>query len=183
MSTHTAFRSAAQAAAAACISTYIFYSAPAAAQAFDAKTGLWQTTITTETSGAPPFDLSKLSPEQRARIEQMMKQRQAAGPHSTTHQSCVTQKELNEGGGNFAAPKHCATQFSTRTATHVKGTMNCKSDSVTSQGDFDYQVSGRDNVKGLIHMTMNGAGHTQKVTVQMQSKWLGSDCKGLKPGQ
>ena len=35
----------------------------------DVKLGLWESTVTTEASGAPPMDLSSLTPEQKARVK------------------------------------------------------------------------------------------------------------------
>src|ERR1035441_6170576 len=63
----------------------------------DIKLGLWESTITTQMSGMPalpPELLSKLTPEQRAKMEAAMG-RGGASPKTTTRH-CVTKETLNQ---------------------------------------------------------------------------------------
>ncbi|HEY1242524.1 MAG TPA: hypothetical protein VGF16_18310, partial [Bryobacteraceae bacterium] len=65
----------------------------------DVKTGLWESTMTNQMSGQMPIPaeaLAKLTPEQRARIEQAMKARASQGPKTSTNRSCVTKEQLNK---------------------------------------------------------------------------------------
>ena len=65
----------------------------AVAAAPDAKPGLWERTVTRQMDGAPMSpvaDPSKLTLEQRARIEQMMSMRGATAPTTSVLRYCVT---------------------------------------------------------------------------------------------
>src|SRR5258708_40299104 len=70
---------------------------------FDRKPGLWETTSTTEMSGMPgmpagmpqipPEQLAKMTPQQRAQVEAMLKSRMGAAggaPQSNTSKVCLT---------------------------------------------------------------------------------------------
>jgi hypothetical protein len=51
---------------------------PAGAQALDVKPGLWETTRTVESHGVPPLEEGRMTPEQKARVEAMIRQREAS---------------------------------------------------------------------------------------------------------
>lgn len=150
------------------------------AQSFSAKPGLWENTITTQISGAPPMDMSRMSPEQRARIEEMMKKREAMGPREHTHRSCITKEDL-ERGPQFERNDNCKYTVTSRSATRLAGTAQCTHGEMTSSGDFMWEVSGGTSMRGVMHNTMQRNGKEQKVTVNMEGKWLGSDCGDVKP--
>src|SRR5450755_632821 len=64
------------------------------------KTGLWQSTVSMQTSGQLPIpeaDLAKMTPERRQQFEAAMKaaMANAAQPHVVT--SCVTAEQLRKG--------------------------------------------------------------------------------------
>src|SRR5690242_3115927 len=65
----------------------------------DVKPGLWETTVSTQMTGMPPIPpeaLARLTPEQRAQMEAVLKQRSGQGPRATTSKSCVTKDDLNK---------------------------------------------------------------------------------------
>src|SRR5689334_10995600 len=71
-------------------------------QPLNVKLGLWETTSTITTKGQVPVSdemLSRLTPEQRARVEERMKAQ--AGDRTTTHtyKSCLTKEKLERGSG------------------------------------------------------------------------------------
>src|SRR5262245_49843809 len=62
-------------------------------QPLNVKIGLWEVTHTMSMSGMPPIPaelLAKMTPEQKAQLEERMKARSAEPPHSTTEKQCVT---------------------------------------------------------------------------------------------
>src|SRR5690348_15022970 len=79
----------------------------------DVKVGLWESTNTSEMSGMPampaipPDKLAQVPPEQRARIEAMMKGR--GGSNTSTTRSCLTKESL-ERGLNFLNDKSCVSK-------------------------------------------------------------------------
>ena len=80
--------------AAALLCMSAVFAAGASAAPMDVKLGLWQSTITSEVSGMPPIDMSRYTPEQRARMEAAFKKYEARGPRTTTYKTCLTKKNL-----------------------------------------------------------------------------------------
>ena len=65
---------------------------------FNAKEGLWEMTVTTSGAGMPADALAKMAPDQRAMVEQMMKQRGVSMNGNTiTVKSCVTKEKIAKG--------------------------------------------------------------------------------------
>ena len=71
-------------------------------QPLDVKLGLWESTTTTEHSGAPPIPdevLARLTPEQRAKIEERAKASAQQGPKTTTRKNCVKEGRSGQSHG------------------------------------------------------------------------------------
>src|SRR5580765_3956296 len=68
-------------------------------QPLNVKPGLWETTTTHKTSGAPPIPpetLAKLSREQRARLEDRMNANSAGSTNTVTDKHCVTKEDVEK---------------------------------------------------------------------------------------
>jgi len=157
----------------------------AAAQAIDAKTGLWETTVKIDAAGmASMVDTSGMSPEQKARVEAMMKGMGNGGmPREHTSKSCVTADDLKNSapGGDDA---DCTYHYTTRTSTKVAGTVSCTKRGATQTGDFNFETKGREQMQGTMHMKLAKGGATPgsgDMTIDMSSRWLGGDCGDVKP--
>jgi hypothetical protein len=62
---------------------------------FKVKPGLWETNAEIERSGVPPIPpevLARLTPEQRAKLDQ-----QPTGPHHSVSKRCLTQTDVDKG--------------------------------------------------------------------------------------
>ncbi len=148
-----------------------------AAEPFDVKLGLWEVTRTTETSGELPFDTSKLTPDQRARIEAAMKARQGTRTH--TMRSCVTREKLDRdmfSDKENAKCKHTVVA-STRTVREVK--MECAGDEPMT-GNIRFEALTPERVKGDAKMTVGEGARSMKVNSTMNARWIGSDCGDVK---
>lgn len=161
---------------------FFLYAASASAAQLNVKPGLWESTITTESSGTLPFDTSRLSPEQRARLEATFKKRQAQGPTTHVYKSCLTQKKLAE--DPFADPaedgESCSTKVISQSSTHWKGTKVCTKNGRRREFDVDISALSRERTKGTTFVTLSDASHTMKVRGSISSKWLGSNCGGVR---
>ncbi len=144
-----------------------------AAEKLGAKTGLWETTSTTSMGGMalPPELVANMPPAQRAQMEQMMKAQMA--PRTITDKSCVTEKDLESGAFQrqtqpdmkcrftvvSSTPKRQETTFQCTTATgpaegrmaidavdatHVKGSMQLKTQQMSIETKFDSKWLGAD---------------------------------------
>ncbi|HEX9051339.1 MAG TPA: DUF3617 domain-containing protein [Anaeromyxobacter sp.] len=150
----------------------------ARAEPFDVKPGLWEVTTTSETSGALPIDTSKLTPEQRGRLEAAMKARQGTRTH--TLRSCLTQEKLDRGlfspDKENAKCKHTVVA-STRTVREVK--IDCTGDRPMT-GDLRFEALTRERVKGDARMTVGEGARSMKVNSTTTARWIGSDCGSVK---
>ena len=149
----------------------------------DVKTGLWENTMTTQMTGMPPIPdelLAKMSPEQRARMEEARKAREAKGAQTSTHKSCITKEDLNK-PLNFGDDKGaCTRTFTTSTSTRQEIHMECAMGNIKSSGDVKIEALNSETVKGTGQMSSTGGGPGMKMNMTFSGKWLGSDCGDLK---
>lgn len=158
----------------------------------NAKEGLWETTVTINTSGTPglPADaLDKLTPEQRARMEEMMKQKGVAlNGNKIVSKSCVTKDKIEKGMA-FAENKNmqdnCTRTVVSSTGSHFEAKFHCdqsKDPSMkgTTDGTVIIDMTGSDSTKGSIHSVSNMNGHQLTSDSSFTSKYLGPDCGDVK---
>jgi hypothetical protein len=149
------------------------------AQPINVKTGLWETTATSQVSGMPPIPaeaLARLTPDQRAKMEQAMGG--GGGPRTTTMKSCVTQEMLDK-ALNFGDNKdqNCKRTLVSSSATKQEIHMECAHGQDKTTSDIHFEAVDRTTVKGT--MTMNSAaqgGRGMSMKVDFSSKYLGADC-------
>lgn len=150
-------------------------------QPLNVKTGLWESTTTSSTSGQMPIPtemLAKLSPEQRAKFEARMQANSAPKAHSFTKKDCETKEKLAE--QPFADQKECKQTIVSSTSTKAEIKMSCQLGDVTSSGMMHVDVLSPESVKGTGHMTSNGGGHTFTVQTTFSARWLGPSCSSVK---
>lgn len=165
----------------------IFFSAPLATWAaggspLDIKTGLWEITHTTETSGVPPIPadvLAQMPPERRAQMEKMMQHRQDQGPKTRVSKSCITQDKLDKPfNENEDRDEHCKHTIVKQTSTTQDVHFDCSDEDKQrmTSGDFHLQAIDREHVKGMVKVNSSAEEHAMKMNMEMAGKWLGSDC-------
>jgi hypothetical protein len=156
-------------------------------QAFDAKTGLWETTTTTEMSGMTGMpampqiseeQLSKMPPQQRAQIEAMMKSR-AGAPRTSTGKTCLTKDSFKQAlamGQNENCTKKVVTSSSTMQNIH----MECTQGKMTMAGDLVIERVDSEHAKGSMVMKASGD-QPMNMKMSFTTKWLSADCGDVKP--
>jgi hypothetical protein len=80
-------------------------------QPLNVKLGLWEVTKTITTNGqlsVPPEMLSRLTPEQRARLEERMKAQSADKTTTLTYKSCLTKEKLERAEGFGEDKENCS---------------------------------------------------------------------------
>ena len=155
---------------------------------FKAKEGLWEVTVTRSGSGMPgiPEDtLAKMSPEQRARMEEAMKQHgMSSNGNTTVSKSCVTKEKLEKGNAFAENRENCTRTVVTSALTHMEVKLHCeetKNDQKTiMDGTFTVDGVGTDSAKGTTHMVVNSHGHTMNMDSTFTSKYLGPACGDVK---
>ena len=145
------------------------------------KTGLWESSTTVTSSGQmpiPPEMLSRMSPEQRARMEERMKAN--SGEHSTTYvdKHCLTPKELDEGfhlGGTPEGAK-CTETVLSSSPTKARVKMSCTMQGIRGTGIMAVEALSPESVKGSGDIHVEDSDHTMKSHTSFTSKWLSPAC-------
>lgn len=153
------------------------------------KPGLWE--ISTQIQGgagggdmaaamaAAQQQMQNLPPEQRQRMESMMKGRGVAlGPSGNSVRVCIS-KEQAERDELPQAEERC-TQQSQRSGKVIRYKFACQGEPPMS-GEGEYTLLSPTSASGrtVIRTTMGGRAET--MTMDSRSTWLGADCGELKP--
>jgi hypothetical protein len=155
--------------------------ANAKSQPLNVKTGLWQSTMISTRTGELPLPestLERLTPEQRARLEERMK---ANGQTNTmTYKSCLTKEDLEN--PDFTDKKQCTWTTLELSSTKAKGSAICNypESGMKLSGNGEIIVVDQEHVKGTIHMTATGGGRKMNTSGTLTSKWLASSCGSVK---
>ena len=151
-------------------------------QPLNVKTGLWQTTMTSTFSGAPPITpdmqarLAQMPPEQRARMEAMIKNQFGGVPQTHTYKSCITKEDLNK--YPFSDPKqHCNYEVLNSTGSQMNASGTCTEEN-GMKTDFKIRFDALDSedVKGTGQIAISGGGHTMNGNYSGTGKWLSASC-------
>jgi hypothetical protein len=146
------------------------------------KEGLWEVTVTHSMTGMPgmanipPETLAKMPPEQRARIEGMMK----GTPTTDVRKDCVTKEKLEKNSAFANNRGECTRTVVSSTGSKLEVKFHCEEKQSSSDGTFLMEAIGSDNVKGTMHMTSTGSGHNMTMDFTISSKYLGPACGDVK---
>jgi hypothetical protein len=154
----------------------------------DVKPGLWEmksvTSMKSEGEILRP-DLSKLPPDQRARVEAMLQERMSGKPRTSVWQSCVTEEEIKRGFDlDKEERRNCKRQVLDESARHMKFTESCApggDDGVKTEGAFELTAKGGDAVTAQGEMKFVGPKQAGTVKFEFSGRRLGSSCGDLKP--
>ncbi len=149
---------------------------------FNVKEGLWEMTVTHTMTGMPavpnipPDALAKMPPEQRARIEAMMK----GGSSTDVRKECITKEKLAKNAAFSANRGECTRTVLSSTGSKLELKFHCEEKQSSSDGTFTMEAVGSDNAKGTMHSVTNASGHTMTMDLTITSKYLGADCGDVK---
>jgi hypothetical protein len=149
----------------------------AARTPLNVKTGEWESTITSDTSGQLPVPqemIDKMTPEQRAKMEAMMKARGMQGARTTVTKHCVKKEDLDKPFGNDN--KACKPTIVNSSATKQEIHMECEMGGGKQVGTLKFEAVDSSTVKGSMQMTASNGGRTMNVNSTFSAKWLGSAC-------
>ena len=148
-------------------------------QPLNVKTGLWESTRTIRRVGALPIPaemLNRLTPEQRARMEERMKANSTAHTQTTTEKHCLTREDLDKDRLKLAEAKECTTTVLQSTSSNVKAKLVCDQEGMHATGTLELVAADPEHVSGSYHSTVNANGHTMNVEGTWTSKWVSSSC-------
>jgi hypothetical protein len=150
------------------------------------KLGLWESTVTHSTTGMPampaipPDTLAKMPPEQRARIEAMMKQSGMGGPTTNVNKYCITQDKLDKQTAFDVTQQACTRTVVSSTASRIELKLHCEQKQATSDGTVVVEATTPESTKGTMHLVTNAAGRNMNMDFTFSSKYLGPDCGDVK---
>ena len=145
-------------------------------QPLNVKPGLWEKTLTISRTGAlpiPPEMLDRLTPEQRARMEERMKANSAAHSSTNTERSCITREDLEK---PLTFDNQCTWTILESSSTKAKGNVSCEAQGMKMTGNGEFAAPDPEHMKGSVHTTSTGGGQTMNVDATFTSKWLGASC-------
>jgi hypothetical protein len=143
------------------------------------KLGLWEVTTTITSQGAMPIPdsmLAKMTPEQRARMEERMKASSAGTTHTTVRKECLT-KEKQEKNEAFTAEneKGCTVAVLTSNSSKLEMKRTCNGEGIKSEGTIQVEVLSPESVEGKTHVEMTGS-NTMRINGNFTGKWIASAC-------
>jgi hypothetical protein len=154
-------------------------------RALDAKVGLWESAVTMSGMPAmpnmpqiPPETLAKMSPQQRAQMEAMMKSRSGAAPMTT--KVCLTRESLNSGAMG-QADKSCTHKVISSSSSRQVVRVECIHGEVKTSGEMTVEMVDREHIKGSMAMKSTAAGQNTEVKMTFNNKWIAADCGDVKP--
>jgi hypothetical protein len=156
------------------------------------KPGLWEVESTVHANGMPDpsaqmqDSLSKMSPQQRAMVEQMMKQHGVAmGPHSHSFRFCLSPEQASRESVPQVQPDadtQCTRKIDQTSVSEAKFSFSCqRKDGSTVQGDGRAYDLTPESYAMNLHMTMQRNGQPMTMDTEQKGHWIGADCQGLKP--
>jgi hypothetical protein len=144
------------------------------------KEGLWEITVTHSMTGMPampaipPDVLAKLPPEQRARMEAMMK----GGP--IVQKECITKEKLEKHSAFNVNRPECTRTVVSSTGSKLEMKIHCEGKQGASDGTLVVEAVGSDTTKGTMHLVTSASGANMNIDMAFSSKYLGPDCGDVK---
>lgn len=158
------------------------------------KPGLWESQITKQVVDGKDMTaqingateqmqklMANMPPEQRARMEAMMKSNGASlGAGGSVH-LCIS-PEMASRDTPWVDPKgRCQPAKVSRSGNQASFEVSCASDGTTTKGKGVSTISG-DSVSSLMDMTISKpSGETHVMHTETEMKFLGADCGDVKP--
>ena len=152
--------------------------AAAQAPALNVQMGLWEISSTTDLGGQiPGIDTSKMTPDQKARLDAAMKA--MAGPH--TSKTCMTKEKFDQ--SNFMGQDQpggaCHQAITTNTSTSLEGTVTCAGEHPMS-GQVHIDAPSPTTFTGTVKATSTEGARATTVNIALSGKWLSADCGAVK---
>jgi hypothetical protein len=148
-------------------------------QPLDVKLGQWETTSTSSTSGTPPIPpdvLARLTPDQRAKMEAIVKAGVSKGARATTRKSCLTKEDLAKASAFGDEQKSCTRTVVTSSGSKQEVRFECTNGAMKNTGTLLVEAVNSENVKGSIQIAATSGDRTMNVNSTFTSKWIGATC-------
>jgi hypothetical protein len=144
------------------------------------KTGLWEVTTHTgvrDDTMLPAGLLDKLTPEQRDRMEERMKARQADAQKTTITKQCVTRDELESGLLLRPPGKSCnwSRLSSTKSKVELRGV--CVDQGLKTIATLRIEALSPETTAGSVQFSTPDANTNGVAVTIFKARWIGPFCK------
>ena len=142
------------------------------------KTGLWETTRTTERSPhtIPPDQLAKMTPEQQAEARRLMAQVDARSPQQQVVKQCLRPEQLARAFSVMDSLPNCKFTVVSGSSTHQQIHAECANGAMKWTGDFVREVIDAEHVRGSDKTEGTDGVHASNTSRTFTSRWLGPEC-------
>ena len=128
-------------------------------------------------------EMAKLSPSERKQMEEMMKKSQGMHPQNAVGGNtriCISPEMAAKDKPVFNHENGCEPTKISRSGNKTNFEINCTKNGRTTTGKGE-SISTNDTVTTRSDMTITDARGRSTMQMEMQMKYLGSDCQGVKP--
>jgi hypothetical protein len=155
----------------------------ARAESLQVKPGAWEMSVTTVASGMKltPEMAAKMTPLQRAQMEQMMKAREGKS-HTTTLQSCLTKEDVSQDriikemeDEDDDGEVQCKVKVISKSSSKLVIDKICPGPS-PSTTHFTIEAKTTDSLVATGDREQQGSG---KSHMDIKGRWLGAGCEGI----
>ena len=149
------------------------------------KPGLWEVTVTPKVSGEMPIpedQLAKMTPEQRAKVEAMVK---GAGSKPHVYKDCMTPEKIAKGfemerGADEAS---CKRNVISSTASELTLHDECNHTNRTTVSDVHFEFKGGTQINGKLHIVTTASGKSMTVDSTVAGKYVTASCGSVKDAE
>jgi hypothetical protein len=159
-----------------------------AANAQTQAAGLWEHSFTMKTSDGQmekamaemQKQMAAMPPEQRKQMEAAMASHGVKlGPSGTTSRVCISKEQAEMPPETRMSQGECTQKDVQRSGRTMKFKFECAKPPSSVEGEVTYASDKA--YTGHSTVTSQVAGKPQQMTMEMQGKWLSTDCGELKP--
>jgi hypothetical protein len=142
------------------------------------RVGLWEVTTTVTASGEMPIPavlLDKLTPEQRARVEERMNARKSDPARTTIAKKCLTRQQLIHGIPFRPDRKSCTWTVFTSTRSQLEMRAECFDESSRSNGMVQIDALDSESVKGSVQFSSTSGNRVTSWST-FTARWIAPLC-------
>jgi hypothetical protein len=142
----------------------------------DVKPGEWESTMTIAMNGPPPIPaeaLARMTPEQRARLEEKTK---SLSGRTIVHKTCIKKERLDKPLTWGNEDKACAYTLGASTGSLQEVHVECSKENRKSTGTIRVQAVDQENIKGAVQMTLTFGDRTSEINSEFTAKYVGPTC-------
>jgi Spy/CpxP family protein refolding chaperone len=154
------------------------------------KLGLWETHTQAKMTGdvaamLPESQMQNMTPEQRAKMQQIMQQAMASMQKPHYGKQCMTAEKLAKGFDTSANQNsNCKNTVTTNTSTQFESHLVCSGAGAEgTSATIHVSAQSPEHVIGTVISDQSSGGKGLAFSATFEGKWLSSDCGTVKDWQ